>query len=57
MNYAQLYVVDFAQLGTLEIEKLELIRMLKNHLINNSNAIINENSPRFEELMMDDFNP
>lgn len=57
MNYAQLYVVDFAQLGTLEIEKLEWIRMLKNHLINNSNAIINENSPRFEELMMDDFNP
>ena len=54
MDYAQLYVVDFAPLGTFEMGKLSELDLLKVHINNNSNAIINENSPRFEELMMDD---
>ena len=44
MDYAQLYVVDFAPLGTFEMGKLSELDLLKVHI----------NSSRFEELMMND---
>ena len=53
LYYTQLYVVDFACKISLEKGKLNDLDFLQVQSINDGNIIINKNSRRFVELMMD----